>query len=119
MRTVRVQALAGNGGESLWDYHQACVRMIRADYGGDGVAHTRDGTRIDVFDRLGIQRPARDPGNLQFEAGWNADGAACVRRARIPELMGLEELARHYPRLDGKIGPGCSDATPALIWNRS
>jgi hypothetical protein len=105
------------GGESLWDYHQACVRMIRADYGGDGVSHTRDGTRIDIFDRLGIQQSAHDPGNLTFEAGWGPDGAVCVRRTRIAELMSPDELAQHYPRLAD--GSGCSEATPALIWNRS
>jgi ADYC domain len=107
------------GGEFLWDYHQACVRMIRADYGGDGVSHTRDGTRIDVFDRLGIQQSEHDPGSLTFEAGWGPDGAVCVRRVRIPELMALEELVQRNPRLDGKIGSECSEATPALIWNRS
>jgi hypothetical protein len=31
------------GTDSLWEYHQACVRVIRADYGGDGISHTRDG----------------------------------------------------------------------------
>jgi hypothetical protein len=57
-------------GESLWDYHQACVRMVRADYGGDGTGYTREGTRIDVSDRLSIQQPERDPGGLTFEAAW-------------------------------------------------
>ncbi len=35
-------------GTALWAYHQACTRMVRADYCGDGAAHTREGTRIDV-----------------------------------------------------------------------
>ena len=43
---------SGPDGVALWDYHQACVRMVRADYGGDGVGHTRDNTPVDVFDRL-------------------------------------------------------------------
>ena len=37
------------------DRFNACLRMARADYCGDGVATTRDGTSINVFDTLGIQ----------------------------------------------------------------
>jgi ADYC domain-containing protein len=36
-------------GKPRWDYHQACVRMVRADYAGDGIGHTRDGTLIDLL----------------------------------------------------------------------
>ena len=107
------------GGEALWDHHQACVRMVRADYGGDGVSHTREGTRIDVYDRLGIQRPEPDPGGLAFEAAWGPDGAICIRKTRIPDVISPGELAQRYPRLAAGIGPACSDAVPALLWNRS
>jgi ADYC domain len=108
-------------GVSLWDYHQACVRMVRADYGGDGVSHTRDGTTIDPFDRLGIQSAEPDPRgpHLEFEAAWGPDGAVCVRRMRIPELLSIGELVQHYPQLAGKTGQDCSEAVDALIWNRS
>ena len=109
------------GGESLWDYHQACVRAIRADYGGDGTGHTRNGTLVDIFDRLRIQPPEPDPRGpaLEFEAAWGADGAVCVRRTRIPELLSLDELAGRYPRLAGRIGGDCSESAAALLWNRS
>ena len=108
-------------GESLWDYHQACVRMVTADYGGDGVGHTRDGTVIDPFDRLGILRPEPDPRDhdLEFEAAWGLDGAICVRRTRIPELLSTNELTARYPQLGDRIGENCSEAVDALIWNRS
>jgi hypothetical protein len=108
-------------GESLWDYHQACVRMVRADYAGDGVGHTRDGTLIDLSDRLGIQRSGDDPPGraLAFEAAWGPGGAVCVRHTRIPELLSTEELAKHYPHLAARIGPDCSEKIDALLWNRS
>jgi hypothetical protein len=35
-------------GTSLRDFHQACTRMVRADYCGDGKGHTRDGTLINI-----------------------------------------------------------------------
>lgn len=113
--------LAENG-ESLWDYHQACVRMVRADYGGDGVGHTRDDTPIDVFDRLGLLEPAPHPGKLAFEAAWDADGAVCVRKPRIAEIVSLTELERRYPHLRGHTGEICREDgshAGALILNRS
>jgi hypothetical protein len=108
-------------GETLWDYHQACVRAVRADYGGDGTGHTRNGTLVDISDRLGIQPPEFDPHGpaLEFEAAWGPDGAICVRRTRIPEVLSTAELASRYPHLAGRIGPDCSEAVSALIWNRS
>jgi hypothetical protein len=107
--------------QSLWNYHQACVRMITADYGGDGISHTRDGTLIHFSDRLGVQRPQPDSGgrDLKFEAAWGPDGAVCVRRTRVVELLSTDELAQRYPQLVGRIGPDCSESVDALIWNRS
>ena len=42
-------------GSSLMPYYQTCVRMVRADYCGDGVGHTRDGTPINPFDHIGVR----------------------------------------------------------------
>lgn len=62
--------------------HQACTRMVRADYCGTGVSYTRNGTAIDMFDAQHIQEPANEAGFL-FEAGWNENGAACASRTRF------------------------------------
>ncbi|MBL9107086.1 MAG: hypothetical protein JNL82_39670 [Myxococcales bacterium] len=76
---------ASVGGTSLYNYHQACSRMVRADYCGDGVAHTVNGTPIHVTDKKGVQ--AVDP-NIDYvvEAEWSARGATCLNRAntRLP-----------------------------------
>lgn len=62
-------------------FHQACVRMVRADYCGDGVPHTETGTVIDVWDAAGLQEET--PGNtLPLEAEWTPSGAACVKHVR-------------------------------------
>jgi hypothetical protein len=37
------------------EYHQACTRMIRADYCGDGNSHTVDGVLIHVLDEIGVE----------------------------------------------------------------
>jgi len=56
---------------------------------------------------------------LELEAAGGPDGAVCIRRTRIPELLSTVELAERYPHLTAKIGPDCSEAVNALIWNRS
>ena len=81
--------------------HQACVRMVRADYGGDGATATRDGTRIAFCDRSGVHR-CSDGGVL--EAAWSPAGAICVAHPRIPELVTLDRLAGRYPQLAGHLG---------------
>jgi len=111
-------------GDAMWDRHQACVRMVRADYCGDGVGHTRNGTTIDVYDTVGIQ--AADPGAaLAFEAAWGKDGAVCVRRTRLPDVTTLEEIVSTCPaRLAAQSGAACSDDAArrdprALLFNKS
>jgi len=53
----------------------ACVRMLRADYCGTGVAHTVDGTSLNIYDNVGIQL---DTAAWAPEAEWTASGARCV-----------------------------------------
>lgn len=108
-------------GTSLKAAHDACVLMLRADYGGDGRPATVDGVRIDVTDRWGL-RAAR-PTDYPFEAGWDAQGAVCVHH---PRRRGLETLARleaRVPRLKGATGRACTAgrarALGALVFNRS
>jgi len=105
-------------GASLAAHFQACVRLVRADYCGDGAGHTRDGTLIDLYDRIGVQRP--EPGNaLAFEAAFNADGAVCVRQTRLPDVLSLDQLRAQCPRLAGRLGADCSENAPALLFVRS
>lgn len=64
------------------DLHQACTRMVRADYCGSGTSYTKDGTLIDMFDPRGVQSPANEAG-FAFEAAWGPDGAVCANRPRF------------------------------------
>ena len=103
-------------GQSLWDYHQACTRMVRADYCGTGESATRDGTVINLYDRIGIQ--TRDDNlDFQFEAGWTPEGAICVQHARIPSIDSFKQFCGE------KLRPAqCSFAATAhsaLLWNES
>ncbi len=61
--------------------HQSCQRLVRGDYCGDGLSHTRNGTPIDVYDTYGFMNPDNLAENT-LEADWRADGAHCIRHTR-------------------------------------
>ncbi|WP_192361490.1 ADYC domain-containing protein [Mesorhizobium mediterraneum] len=105
-------------GTPLWDHHQACTRMIRADYCGNGVGHTRNGTPIVIYDRKGIQQDEAAP-DMSFEAAWDADGALCVSRTRIPDVLTMEGLAAICPGVRQQPRTACESRAGALILNRS
>jgi len=66
-----------DGDVPLREYHQACTRLVRADYCGDAISHTVDGTPVHVVDPLGIQLV--DPfAEYVVEAEWGPEGATCV-----------------------------------------
>lgn len=114
----------GPDGEPLLDHFRACIRMIRADYCGNGTPHTRNGTLINIYDRFGIQKSETSP-ELSFEAAWGAKGAICVRKTRIQEIWRLNNIsARCGVRLDEYLGESCSEAAmqdspDALLFNES
>jgi len=67
--------------------HWTCTRLARADYCGNGVSHTRDGTWVNVWDNLPAPGPIQTHGDItppgmEFEAGWSTTGAVCLNRAR-------------------------------------
>jgi hypothetical protein len=66
-------------GVLLRNHHQACTRMIRADYCGDGKSWTTDGTPINIYDALGIQT---DAATWPIDAEWTTSGARCINHTR-------------------------------------
>jgi hypothetical protein len=62
----------------------ACLRMLRADYCGNGTSYTKDGTFVTIYDNKKIAANAQlEP--LVFEAAWSAKGAYCMARPRWPD----------------------------------
>jgi hypothetical protein len=86
--------------------HWACTRLARADYCGNGVAHTREGTVVNVWDDAPspgpIQPHGQPPLGMLFEAGWSTHGAVCFSHARW--LLGGPLIALGCP--DRLLAPG-------------
>ena len=87
--------------------HAACVRMARADYGGDERSWTRAGERIGFCDRLGRNRCRPD---AVVEAGWSPAGAVCLG---VPRLAARAAVITRYPHLAGAAS-ACHRARLAL-----
>jgi hypothetical protein len=120
MLGYRPWAAAANG-ESLRPHFEACVRMMRADYCGDGRSYTRPGIRIDMWDSAGIQAAQAD---MPFEAAWGPNGAVCLTKVRVPALSSLADVLAACPRLASLPSSTCDSRSPrpgngALIWNAS
>jgi ADYC domain len=106
-------------GADLWDYHQACVRALRADYCGSGQSHGDGEHGLALYDRLGIQ-PLRAADGMSFEAAWDANGASCVNHMRAPARMTLKDLRTECANLPkARLGNSCDERDPALIFTKS
>ncbi len=95
--------------------HWACTRVARADYCGNGVSQTRDGTLIRPWDTIPPPGPIRAqplpwPGFF-FEAGWNTGGAVCLSRQRWLAADAPQIAARCPNRL---IPPGAVYGTATV-----
>lgn len=89
--------------------------MARADYCGNGKAHTREGTGINVYDVLGIQKKT-DVSGMVFEAAWEPDGATCINHPRWFET--LSQIRKECPeKLKDRINEGrsCTTAQKAAL----
>jgi hypothetical protein len=63
---------------SLRPVHQACTRMIRADYCGDGTSHTINAVPINLWDAFALQTQSQVSSNWKSGAEWTPNGAACI-----------------------------------------
>lgn len=101
---------ASKDGQPLRELHQACTRMARADYCGNGRSHTREGRTLDIYDELTVNTRTReatagwDPARASFEAAWTAEGAWCLARSR--DGRALETILSECP---GTFEPASQD----------
>jgi hypothetical protein len=97
-------------GRSLRELHQACTRMARADYCGNGKSYTQDDVIIDIYDALGISARTRVSSTewqverASFEAAWVSEGAAC-----LGQLRDGRELETIHAECPGRFDTGSKD----------
>jgi hypothetical protein len=108
-------------GVSLAEHHQACTRLVRADYCGDGTSYTVDGQWVNLYDAAGVQE---DTEHWLSEAEWDADGARCFsphtrarRQVQCAEgrkmaVCGSRQAFRHGALLMSEVPPGTRSRGP-------
>jgi hypothetical protein len=105
---------AKKDGRPLADLHQACTRMARADYCGDGRSHTREDNVIDMYDGLQLltrtTQPSKvwNPARASFEAAWTPDGASCLARTRDGQAVEtiLAQCPGRFEQVAKDLGEG-------------
>ncbi len=65
---------------------QGTLKMITADYCGDGVSYTATGTPLLWKNRQGTVSPDPAATVVAFEAAWGTSGATCLDTPRRPDL---------------------------------
>jgi hypothetical protein len=93
-------------GTLLKNHHQTAVRMIRADYCGNGEHHTANGNPIDIEDTKRVQ--TFDSLTWPVEAAWGPTGAICLNTPR--KLYWSREMINPCSNL-----PLCSAAHPEEV----
>ncbi len=58
----------------------SCVRLLRADFCGNGTSYTVDGNTVNLYDNVGLQA---DAAAWMVEAEWTATGARCISKAKV------------------------------------
>ncbi|WP_224241795.1 ADYC domain-containing protein [Hyalangium gracile] len=91
---------------SMKDMHEACTRMARADYCGNGTSFTLDGTPIHPWDDLDTAiRPLPENASTPlFEAGWSPHGAVCLSKTRWEHL---KPMPAGCPLVSPTVGVPC------------
>ncbi|HZJ62721.1 MAG TPA: ADYC domain-containing protein [Kofleriaceae bacterium] len=103
---------------ALGDAFQACIRMARGDYCGDGHPHTFIGTEVAVSTPRDPMKSSDCGDGLCFEASWSRNGAVCVSRPRwTGPGMGFEGCQDQFAANGALSCRG--DPGQAIVFSRS
>ncbi|MEO1229290.1 MAG: ADYC domain-containing protein [Myxococcota bacterium] len=80
---------------------QACVRMMRGDYCGDGTSHTVNGRVLEFWDTMALHERSRP--DFTFEAAWTENGASILDLPRVLRPEGLPSCAYEVPWSEREI----------------
>ncbi len=96
---------------------EAMVRMVRADYCGDGVSWTTPGRAVTIQDVWGINTFASSAGPT--EAIWGPAGALCIGQARDPNVSASNVVCGGVPVPVCPADVSLSTYPTALAWLKS
>jgi hypothetical protein len=100
---------------------QAMLKMLTADYCGDGRSFTRTGQPLRYMDRrhwypgvpFSLDPAAFEIGSI--EAIWGASGAVCLSQPRLAAMDEIQDHCRQVRRFGGKGRPSLAGVVPILV----
>ena len=108
-------------GYTPWDLgladFEAMVRMVRADYCGNGVSWTSPGRAISIQDVWGINSFA--PSATTTEAIWGPNGALCLGKPRDPSIVASNVLCGGVPLPTCPLDVSLATYPDGLAWLKS
>lgn len=112
---------AGTWGYLPWDIgladFEAMVRVVRADYCGDGTSYTHPGAAVTLTDVWGINSFAAQAGPT--EAVWGPNGALCLSNGRDPATPVSTVLCDGAPLPTCPPDVSLETYPEALLWSRT
>lgn len=105
-------AFGGQGEPATVEQRQATLKMITADYCGDGTSYTEQGTAVhwQNAEMTVDGYPANPADAPDIEAYWGAEGALCLGKLRLAELS-PGDIACGLPACDELWDPGYAEWT--------
>jgi hypothetical protein len=70
----------------------SCTRLLRGDYCGTGVPYTADGSKVNLYDNVGVQKDTQPLISLDglvwtMEGEWGPNGARCVANVVLTRFL--------------------------------
>lgn len=112
---------AGTWGYLPWelglDDFEAVVRVVRADYCGDGTSYTHPGAAVTLADVWGVNSFAAQAGPT--EAVWGPDGALCLGAPRDAAVSASSVVCGGVPLPTCPEDVDLTTYPDALLWSRT
>ncbi len=91
---------------------QATLKMLTADYCGDGTPYTVEGTNVYWYDQM--YNSDQYPNSLGIEAHWGSGGATCLNHERVSEFQ--DDIHCSIPACGGRDGSTLTTFQPGEEW---
>jgi len=98
----------GHGPKTSVRRYNACIKMVRADYCGNGISFTIPGQKI-FYEYFYNAFQDNNQEKFPIEAIWTEQGATCIQKARLPDRYSFEYINTLCLTSKGKIIPYCKD----------